>query len=111
MYMNSYYQSAGNKARLEIPIAGNESLACLQFWYHMYGSDMGSLAVFSGNAMVFNASGNHGNHWIKATRNIYLDNTVSNDFINTVTRRMRLRSLIIKNNCVKAREFKTLLKC
>ena len=77
MYIDSFYQSAGDKARLEILIDGNGSLACLQFWYHMYGSSMGSLTVFSGNAIVFNASGNHGNHWIKATRNIYLDNTVS----------------------------------
>ena len=85
MYIDSWYQWAGNKARLEIPIAGNGFLACLQFWYHMYGSGMGSLTVFIGNAIVFKASGNHGNHWIKATRKIFLDNTVSNDFINTVT--------------------------
>ena len=86
MYTDSDFpRKTGDKARLKIRIAENGSLACLQFWYHMYGSDMGFLTVFSGNAMVFNASGNHGNHWIKATRNIYLDNTVSNDFINTVT--------------------------
>ena len=85
MYINSVFRRTGDNASLEISITGNGSLACLQFWYHMYGSDMGSLTVFSRNAMVFNASGNHGNHWIKATRNIYLDNTVSNDFINTVT--------------------------
>ena len=78
MYINSRYpRTTGDEARLEIPIAGNRSLACLKFWYHMYGSNMGSLTVFSGNAMVFHASGDHGNHWIKATRNIYLDNTVS----------------------------------
>ena len=78
MYINSDYpRKTGDKVRLEIPIAGNRSLACLKFWYHMNGSDLGSLTVFSGNAMVFNASGGHSNHWIKATRNIYLDNTVS----------------------------------
>ena len=78
MYIDSLHpRKTGAKARLEIPIAGNRSLACLKFWYHMYSSGIGSLTVFSGNAMVFNASGNHGNHWIKATRNIYLDNTVS----------------------------------
>ena len=84
MYIDSFYPGAGS-ASLEISIAGNGSTACLQFWYHMYGVTMGSLTVFSGNAIVFKASGDHGNHWIKATRNIYLDNTVSNDFINTVT--------------------------
>ena len=78
MYIDSYYpRKTGDKARLEIPIAGNRSLACLKFWYHMYGSGMGSLTVFSGNATVFKASGDHGNRWINATRNIYLDNTVS----------------------------------
>ena len=84
MYIDSYYQWAGS-ASLEISIAGNGSTACLQFWYHMHGVTMGSLTVFSGNATVFKASGNHGNHWIKATRNIYFDNTVSSVFINTVT--------------------------
>ena len=78
MYIDSWRpRKTGDKARLQIRIAENGSLACLKFWYHMYGSGMGSLTVFSGNAMVFKASGDHCNRWINATRNIYLDNTVS----------------------------------
>ena len=70
-------QIAGDNAKLELSVSGNEQLSCLQFYYHMYGDSMGTLTVFSGNAVAFNTSGNHGYHWIKAEITISLDNTVS----------------------------------
>ena len=68
---------AGNNAKLQVSVSGNGELSCLQFYYHMYGSTMGTLNVFSGNALVFSLSGDQGNYWIKVGKTIYLDNTVS----------------------------------
>lgn len=69
----------GDNAKLEFYVSGNRELVCLKFYYHMYGYDMGSLNVFSGNEVVFKASGNHGNYWRKAERDFYLDHNVSFD--------------------------------
>jgi len=70
-------RTMGDNAKLEISLSGNGELYCLEFYYHMYGSTMGTLKVFSGSAVVFDASGNHGNQWIKARRTIQLDSIVS----------------------------------
>lgn len=70
-------RQAGDYADLHLFLSGSGELACLKFYYHMYGEDMGTLTVFSGNDVVFNASGNHGNYWKQATKNIYLRNSVS----------------------------------
>ena len=67
----------GDKAILELSVAGNGQLSCLTFYYHMYGGYTGALNVFSGNVLVFNETGNHGQYWIEARRNIYLQRTVS----------------------------------
>lgn len=45
--------------------------SCLQFYYHMYGSDMGTLNVYTrtGNANgnpIWRKTGNQGNRWLKA---------------------------------------------
>ncbi|XP_078351329.1 MAM and LDL-receptor class A domain-containing protein 1-like [Oculina patagonica] len=68
---------AGDNAKLELPVSANDELACLEFYYHMYGDTMGTLNVFNGNAVVFSKSGNHGANWIKEEITIYLDNTVT----------------------------------
>ena len=68
---------AGDNAKLILSVPDNKQLSCLKFYYHMHGSTMGSLTVFSGNLVVFNSSGNHGNYWNEANLNIYLDNNVS----------------------------------
>ncbi len=67
----------GDNAKLELSVSGSGELACLEFYYHMYGVTMGTLNVFSGNVTVFSVSGNHGGIWIMAKRNIYLNKTVS----------------------------------
>ena len=78
MYIEtSYPRVAGDNAKLALSVSGNGELSCLEFYYHMYGDTMGTLTVFSGSAVVFNTSGNHGNYWIKAEINIHLDNFVS----------------------------------
>ena len=68
---------AGDNAKLEFSVPGNGELSCLEFYYHMYGDTIGTLNVFSGSAVVFNASGNQSNHWIKAEITIQLDGVVS----------------------------------
>ncbi|XP_078351318.1 MAM and LDL-receptor class A domain-containing protein 1-like [Oculina patagonica] len=67
----------GDNAKLELSVSGSGELACLEFYYHMYGVTMGTLNVFSGNVTVFSVSGNHGGIWIMAKRNIYLNKTVT----------------------------------
>ena len=67
----------GDNAKLVLFLPGNGELSCLRFYYHMYGEAMGTLTVFSGNMVVFNASGNYGNRWIKAERTISSNTTVS----------------------------------
>ena len=67
----------GDKAILELSVAGNGQLSCLTFYYHMYGGTTGTLNVFSGNVLVFNETGKNGQYWIEARRNIYLQRTVS----------------------------------
>ena len=67
----------GDNAKLELCVSGKGQPSCLTFYYHMYGSAMGTLSVFSENEEVFRASGNHGEKWIEARRTIYLDETVS----------------------------------
>ena len=68
---------AGDNAKLEVSVPGSGELSCLTFYYHMYGAAMGTLNVFSGNALVFQTSGNHGNHWKKAEATIFQQNIVS----------------------------------
>ena len=68
---------AGDNAKLELSLSGDGQLSCLKFYYHMYGDTMGTLTVFSGNLVVFNVSGNHGNYWRKAEKTIHVYKTVS----------------------------------
>jgi len=67
----------GDNAKLELSVSGSGALACLRFYYHMYGSSMGTLKVYSGYSVVFNVSGNQGFLWRQATRDVYMRNTVS----------------------------------
>ena len=70
-------RSKGDNAKLLLSVSGSKAPACLEFYYHMYGDNMGALTVFSGNAVVLNVSGNQGYTWKKASRTIYLSYTVS----------------------------------
>ena len=58
-------RNKGDVARLKktMPFSGN---MCLSFYYHMYGSTMGTLNVYVNGVKVFSASGNKGNNWRKA---------------------------------------------
>ncbi|XP_058957005.2 astacin [Pocillopora verrucosa] len=43
-----------------VKLSGN---SCLRFYYHMYGTDMGTLRVKLCNKVLFQKSGNQGNTW------------------------------------------------
>ena len=60
----------GDNAKLEKSGLSFSTKKCLTFYYHMYGSTMGTLNVFVGNRKIFTKSGNQGNKWIKASVNI-----------------------------------------
>ena len=46
------------------------SKKCLSFYYHMYGSGMGTLNVSVGQKNIFTISGNQGNQWHQAKINV-----------------------------------------
>ena len=53
---------SGDNAKLVFKGSGSGEF-CLKFFYHMYGSSMGTLNVFSGNRKIFTKSGDQGNKW------------------------------------------------
>ena len=62
----------GEYAKLNTPklrFCGN---MCLQFYYHMYGADMGTLYVMVNGNRVFTASGDKGDLWLKAAVDVTL---------------------------------------
>ena len=48
-----------------------KSERCLEFFYHMYGKDVGTLHVYVKNeegheSLLWRQTGNHGNQWLRA---------------------------------------------
>ena len=70
-------RSFGDNAKLQLVLPSGSSSSCLVFFYHMYGSSMGTLNIFSGNTLIFTASGNHGDNWRKVTRAVNSNYVVS----------------------------------
>ena len=52
----------GDKATILTPYLNGPQ--CMNFSYHMYGSDIGSLNIFANNQRIFSKSGNQGNQWV-----------------------------------------------
>ncbi|KAH3887674.1 hypothetical protein DPMN_011692 [Dreissena polymorpha] len=69
-------RSPGDNAILQsATFSGSSSPLCLQFYYNMYGSSIGSLRVWAlpqgGNSVkVWELSGNQGLQWSQATVNV-----------------------------------------
>ena len=56
----------GDNAKLSSPILKFSGEMCLAFFYHMYGSSIGTLRVtINGTKTVFSATGNKGNKWLE----------------------------------------------
>ena len=78
LYQNSYFAGSyifieasqkptRDKARLlSDDIEPNENV-CVQFWYHMHGSDTGNLSIYvktnQSETLVWRLSGDQGNRW------------------------------------------------
>lgn len=65
----------GDKARLLSPQYPATNGQCLTFWYHMYGSSIGTLNVYTSSfnklsPALFTISGDQGNQWRKAQMTI-----------------------------------------
>ena len=77
MYIEASYWSTGDNAKLQFAVPRNKTSCCLVFYYHMYGSAMGTLNVYNGNNKVFSKSKNQGNYWNKVARTLYSADIVS----------------------------------
>lgn len=66
MYTEASYGSYGDKTRLASPISSYSSIS-ITFWYHMFGSDMGTLNVKTVEnnyeKIVWSKTGDKGNYW------------------------------------------------
>ena len=70
MYIEASGKKSGAKARMKRSGLILKSGRCLTFYYHMYGSNIGSLSVFTGQTRVDHHTGNKGNRWIKVTKRL-----------------------------------------
>ena len=61
----------GQRARLQFSPFRLYYRACLKFYYHMYGADMGTLMVVLNGQLVWKLRGNQGNQWRIATVPIF----------------------------------------
>ena len=76
MYTEASNRKPGQLARLLSPIEQKTTGKCLKFWYHMYGSSMGTLSVKLkiNNVLqrqpIWSESGNKGNVWKLASATV-----------------------------------------
>ncbi|XP_041467508.1 MAM and LDL-receptor class A domain-containing protein 1-like [Lytechinus variegatus] len=55
-YVSASTAATGSKALLYSPIYLDTDLECLRFWYHMYGSDLGQLTVYTEDQVTLSNS-------------------------------------------------------
>jgi len=73
MYIETAYpREEGDKAILNSPKLQFSGSMCLKFYYHMYGSDIGTLNVIINGNKVFRAVGDNGNRWLIAAIDLNL---------------------------------------
>ena len=73
MYIEtSYPRQQGDNAKLNSPKLQFSGNMCLQFFYHMYGGDMGELKVEVNGVNVFSKSGDQGNTWHELKKDLNL---------------------------------------
>ena len=67
IFIEASQRSPGEKARLIADEIEPNEVICVQFWYHMHGSDIGSLGIYlktnQSETLVWRLSGDHGNRW------------------------------------------------
>ena len=77
MYIEATPQSDGDNAKLQFVVPKSYISSCFTFYYHMYGSSMGTLNVFNGNVTIFTMTGDQGDYWRKVTRTVHFNDVVS----------------------------------
>ena len=79
MYIETSYTSYGERAKLEFSVPSSDigKLACLKFYYHMYGDTINTLNVYKGNKTIFMKWGNQGKEWLLAKITTNLESKVS----------------------------------
>ena len=77
MYIEATSQLDGDNAKLQFVVPKSYTSSCFTFYYHMYGSSMGTLNVFNGNVTIFTMTGDQGDYWRKVTRTVHFNHVVS----------------------------------
>ncbi|XP_054714592.1 LOW QUALITY PROTEIN: MAM and LDL-receptor class A domain-containing protein 2-like [Uloborus diversus] len=82
MYLKaSWYYRKGDKAHLVAPRQNATSGRCFNFWYHMFGQDVGTLNVIvrtdQGNTTIWSKSDSQGNAWKQGMRTVKSDDPYS----------------------------------
>jgi len=72
MYIETSYYRQGDNAKLNSPKLQFGGSMCLTFYYHMYGSTIGTLNVIINGNNVFTASGDKGNNWLRAAVDVHV---------------------------------------
>ena len=100
MYIEtSYPRQQGDNAKLHSPKLQFSGNMCLQFFYHMYGSDMGEFKVEVNGVNVFSKSGDQNNTWHEVKKDLNLSGmyTVREVFEATL-KVLRIKLLQYSNN-------------
>ena len=67
IFIEASQKNTGDKARLLSDEIEPSETVCIQFWYHMYGSDIGNLSIYlktnQSETLVWSLSGDQGNRW------------------------------------------------
>ena len=67
IYIEASGRNFGDKARLLSDWMEPDETVCFQFWYHMYGSNIGNLSIYlktnQSEKLVWSLSGDQGNRW------------------------------------------------
>ena len=88
MYIEtSYPRQQGDNAKLHSPKLQFSGNMCLQFFYHMYGSNMGEFKVEINGVNVFSKNGDQSNIWHEVKKDVNLSGmyTVREIFEATLT--------------------------
>ena len=67
IFIEASKKNPGDKARLFSDETEPNENVCVQFWYHMHGSEIGKLSIYlktnQSEELVWRLSGDQGNRW------------------------------------------------
>ena len=104
MYTEASSWDAGDNAKLQLAVPRSKFPSCLTFYYHMYGSSMGTLNVYNKNVKIFTKSGNQGNVWKKVTTTLHPSDVVSE--MDILSLHYRQKGLCVRKFCKQCTAFR-----